>query len=229
MLGEGIIAVAAQGFVLGAGLCCTLGPQSVYVLRQGMRRQDAVAVATVCAFIDIAMIGLGVVGFGAILITMPHLELFAAWGAAGLALAFGTRALQSALWPALQPLQRETGRRWGVIAMALALSLLNPQVYLEMMAFVGSVAVSYPVPARSALHGRRHGGVATLVLRPRLWRPPHSASRRLRLGDARLRCRDRRHHDRLSRLIDPEPVRQLMGSRPRIGLVRILTEPEYPA
>ena len=148
MLGEGIIAVAAQGFVLGAGLCCTLGPQSVYVLRQGMRRQDAVAVATVCAFTDMAIIALGVLGFGAILITMPHLELFAAWGAAGLALAFGTRALQSALWPALQPRQRDTGRRWGVVAMALALSLLNPQIYLEMMAFVGSVAVSYPAAAR---------------------------------------------------------------------------------
>lgn len=148
MLGEGIIAVAAQGFVLGAGLCCTLGPQSIYVLRQGMRRQDAIAVATVCAFTDIVMIGLGVVGFGAMLLTMPHLELFAVWGAAGLALAFGTRALQSALWPALQLLQRETDRRWGVVAMALALSLLNPQVYLEMMAFVGSVAVSYPATAR---------------------------------------------------------------------------------
>ena len=148
MLGEGIIAVAAQGFILGAGLCCTLGPQSIFVLRQGMRRQGAVAVATVCAFTDSAMVGLGVVGFGAILITMPHLELFAAWGAAGLALAFGTRALQSALWPALQSLQRETGRRWGVVVMALALSLLNPQVYLEMMAFVGSVAVSYPASAR---------------------------------------------------------------------------------
>jgi L-lysine exporter family protein LysE/ArgO len=148
VLGEGIIAVAAQGFILGAGLCCTLGPQSIFVLRQGMRRQGAVAVATVCAFTDIAMVGLGVVGFGAILITMPHLELFAAWGAAGLALAFGTRALQSALWPALQSLQRETGRRWGVVVMALALSLLNPQVYLEMMAFVGSVAVSYPASAR---------------------------------------------------------------------------------
>ncbi len=148
MLGEGIIAVAAQGFVLGAGLCCTLGPQSIYVLRQGMRRQDAIAVATICAFTDIAMVAFGVVGFGAILLTMPHLELFAAWGAAGLALAFGTRALQSALWPPLQPLQRDTGCRWGVVAMALALSLLNPQVYLEMMAFVGSVAVSYPAPAR---------------------------------------------------------------------------------
>ena len=148
MLGEGISAVAAQGFILGAGLCCTLGPQSIFVLRQGMRRQGAVAVATVCAFTDIAMVGLRVVGFGAILITMPHLELFAAWGAAGLALAFGTRALQSALWPALQSLQRETGRRWGVVVMALALSLLNPQVYLEMMAFVGSVAVSYPASAR---------------------------------------------------------------------------------
>ncbi len=148
MLGEGVIAVAAQGFVLGAGLCCTLGPQSIYVLRQGMRRQEAVAVATVCAFTDVAMVGLGVVGFGAILITMPHFELFAAWGAAGLALAFGTRALQGALWPAQQPLQKDTGRRWGVVAMALALSLLNPQVYLEMMAFVGSVAVSYPASAR---------------------------------------------------------------------------------
>lgn len=148
MLGEGMIAVAAQGFVLGAGLCCTLGPQSIYVLRQGMRRQDAVAVASICAFTDVAMIALGVVGFGAILMTVPHLELFAAWGAAGLALAFGTRALQSALWPSAQPLQKEIGRRWGVVAMALALSLLNPQVYLEMMAFVGSVAVSYPQSAR---------------------------------------------------------------------------------
>jgi L-lysine exporter family protein LysE/ArgO len=148
VLWEGAIAVAAQGFVLGAGLCCTLGPQSVYVLRQGVRRQDAIAVATVCVFIDMAMVALGVVGFGAVLVTLPNLELVAIWGAAALALAFGTRSLQNALWPSVQVMRGDPGRRWGVVAMALALSLLNPQVYLEMMAFVGSVALSYPAALR---------------------------------------------------------------------------------
>src|SRR5262245_43657154 len=98
-----MLAVAAQGFVLGAGLCCTLGPQSIYVLRQGVRRQDALAVATICTCTDIAMILAGVAGSGAIVLSMPNVERLTGWGVACLALAFGVRALQGVLWPSPRP------------------------------------------------------------------------------------------------------------------------------
>jgi L-lysine exporter family protein LysE/ArgO len=162
---DGALASAFQGFALGAGLCCTLGPQSLFVLRQGIGNQSAVAVATICTVVDLMLILLGVAGFGAIAVMLPEFQRIAGWGAAAVALAFGSRCVCGALSAsALAPSAagQAAACRWSAIAMALGISLLNPQVYLEMMAFVGGVAVGYPQAVRMPF-------VAGVMLASPLW------------------------------------------------------------
>lgn len=154
MVGTGGVAAFIQGLVIGASICITLGPQSVFVLRQGLCRNSATMVATVCTLCDFMLIVMGAAGFGIIVIAFPAIARVAAWGGALFALAYG--------WHAFRSMKVTSGSRRGdgqpnpslrptrVLVGALALSLLNPQVYLEMVAAVGAIAIQFPAPERVA-------------------------------------------------------------------------------
>jgi len=151
MVGTAGVAAFLQGLVLGASICLTLGPQSIFVLRQGLRRRSAAIVAAVCTLCDILLIMLGAAGFGGILMAFPAMAGVAAWGGALFAIAYGWlafRAMQrtNAAGPAESA--RSSRRPGRALVGALALSLLNPQVYLEMVALVGALAIQFPAPER---------------------------------------------------------------------------------
>jgi len=144
------VSVLLQGIAIGIGLCCTLGPQSLFVLRQGMRGEAALRVATICSLGDLLMAAAGAAGFGVFLATFPSLVATASWASAIFVLLYGGKLL-------LETLQRQPGdagvvrpgRRACVTMTALALALLNPQVYLEMVGIVGSLALRVPAAERA--------------------------------------------------------------------------------
>ena len=188
MVGTVGAAAFMQGLVLGAGICVTLGPQSVFVLRQGLRGNSAMIVATVCTLCDFMLIMMGAAGFGIIVIALPALVGVAAWGGALFALVYGWYSFRS--MKAKRGAEREgepakpSLRPTRVLIGALALSLLNPQVYLEMVAVVGAIAIQFPAPERVAFvagvmlvsplwfFGLAYGGhrLAPLIARPRVSR-----------------------------------------------------------
>lgn len=129
---------------LGVSLCCTLGPQSVFVLRQGLRGKAAIEVATICSLADLALIVAGAVGFGALLSAFPSLAASAAWGSAAFIFGYGLKLLADVALAGGGPARADATRsRSCVVAAAVALSVLNPQVYLEMVGVVGSVALRF--------------------------------------------------------------------------------------
>jgi L-lysine exporter family protein LysE/ArgO len=144
------LSVLVQGVVLGVSLCCTLGPQSVFVLRQGIRRQAAIEVAAVCSAADFAMIVAGAVGFGALVAAFPALAQRANWIGAVLILAYGAKMLVDSARNAAGDRSYAARGRSGAVAIAVALSVLNPQVYLEMVGVVGSVAMRFAGADRAA-------------------------------------------------------------------------------
>ena len=135
-----------QGIVLGVGICGSLGPQSVFVLRQGIHDDAAFEVAMVCTFVDFLLIAAAVAGADAISRSLPHAASIGAWGSAIIASAFGGLALAGALRPRPAVVLASTARTLHVPAfvVALVLSLLNPQVYLEMIMLVGGMALPFP-------------------------------------------------------------------------------------
>jgi L-lysine exporter family protein LysE/ArgO len=140
------LAILLQGVALGVSLCCTLGPQSLFVLRQGLQGKAATEVATICSLVDLALITAGAVGLGALLESFPSLARSAGWGSAVFVFAYGLKLLAdlamagSGARPAgAAPVHA----RSCVVATAIALSILNPQVYLEMVGVVGSVALRF--------------------------------------------------------------------------------------
>lgn len=142
-----------QGFGLGASLIIAIGAQNAFVLRQGLKRHHVFTTAAICTLCDMILIVLGVGGLGTLIATAPVLTAIATWGGAAFLLFYGFRSFRSALRPAsldTQKMPTSSGQLRNTILTVLALSLLNPHVYLDTVVLVGSIGAHYPVTLRAS-------------------------------------------------------------------------------
>jgi len=178
---------ALEGLGLGAGLIIAIGAQNAYVLRQGLRRQHVFVVASLCFLIDCTLIALGTGGFAGLLRAVPSLPGIAAWGGALFLAAYSLRAFHAALKPGslddADAASAGNGLRAAMLT-ALALSLLNPHVYLDTVILLGGIAARYAAETRVAFalgamtasglwfYGLGYGArsLAPLFRSPRAWR-----------------------------------------------------------
>ena len=130
-----------DGLLTGLSLIIAIGAQNAYLLRQGLRRAHVGRVVAVCTVSDFALIIAGVSGIGVI---VQHagwaLEAVRWFGVAFL----GWYGVASA-WRARQPSalkagSGEPGEGTAVVRRAMALTWLNPHVYLDTVVLLGSIA-----------------------------------------------------------------------------------------
>jgi L-lysine exporter family protein LysE/ArgO len=144
-----VLLPALKGFGLGASLIIAIGAQNAFVLRQGLRGERVFVVAAVCFLCDAVLILLGAAGFGTAVAAVPWLTDAVAWAGAAFLLVYGVRALRSALRPGALVVENGNGSasaRLSVgraVGLTLAISLLNPHVYLDTVVLLGSVAGQY--------------------------------------------------------------------------------------
>ncbi len=144
------IAVFLQGFAVGAGLIIAIGAQNAFVLAQGLKRQHAFTVATIGFVADATLVTIGAAGVGTVIAANPTWTTIAAIGGAGFLIVYGLLAFRSALRPQTLEARSEAGsRRWDAVATMLAVTLLNPHVYLDTVILVGSIAGQYAIDARA--------------------------------------------------------------------------------
>ncbi|WP_136067237.1 LysE/ArgO family amino acid transporter [Modicisalibacter radicis] len=137
---------AAQGLVTGAGLIIAIGAQNAFVLGQGLRREHPWLVALICTTCDALLIVLGGVGVGQLIASQPTLMVLARLGGALFLMWQAGLAWRRALSPGtLQAGHGGTSRR-GVIAATLAVTLLNPQVYLDTLIMLGAIGAVQAEP-----------------------------------------------------------------------------------
>lgn len=133
---------AAAGLGFGLSLIVAIGAQNAFVLRQGLRLEHVWAVVAVCALSDAVLIIAGVGGAGAVLGRLPWLLDIVRFAGAAFLLDYGVLAARRALRPSvLQP--DSTGPTEGfaaTITLCLALTWLNPHVYLDTVVLLGSIA-----------------------------------------------------------------------------------------
>ncbi|MEU2390179.1 LysE/ArgO family amino acid transporter [Streptomyces sp. NPDC007369] len=141
---HGIIAAALAGFGTGLSLIVAIGAQNAFVLRQGARRHAVLAVVAICALSDAVLIALGVAGVGAFVTAWP-----AALTAVGLAggtflVCYGVLAARRVLRPvpgaALDTAGETAASRRRAVLTCLAMTWLNPHVYLDTVLLLGSLA-----------------------------------------------------------------------------------------
>jgi L-lysine exporter family protein LysE/ArgO len=140
-----LLAVLA-GLGLGLSLIVAIGAQNAYVLRQGLRREHVLAVVVICALSDLALITLGVAGAGFVFDLVPWLTTVVRFAGAAFLVAYAVLAARRALRPAKGLEAGGTPARTSlavVVSTALALTWLNPHVYLDTLVLLGSIASTY--------------------------------------------------------------------------------------
>jgi L-lysine exporter family protein LysE/ArgO len=134
------------GFSLGFSLILAIGAQNAFVLRQGIRGEHVLAVVLTCALSDAVLIAAGVAGFGSLVKAVPWLEAGMRYGGAAFLLVYGFQRLKAA-WIGGQTLDA-TGQGAGSLRVAmttcLAMTWLNPHVYLDTVVLLGSVSARWP-------------------------------------------------------------------------------------
>ncbi|MDT0482100.1 LysE/ArgO family amino acid transporter [Streptomyces doebereineriae] len=137
------LSAAAAGFGTGLSLIVAIGAQNAFVLRQGIRRDAVLAVVGICALSDALLIALGVGGVGAVVVAWPGALTLVGWIGGGFLLCYGVLAARRVFRPAEAGLRTEgdaTGSRKRAVLTCLAMTWLNPHVYLDTVFLLGSVA-----------------------------------------------------------------------------------------
>lgn len=129
------------GFLTGLSLIVAIGAQNAFVLRQGLRRQQVLTVVLICAFSDALLIALGIFGLGAAINSAPLLIEVFRYGGAAYLLWFALGAIRRALKPqALSESDKQADTFRATALTALALTYLNPHVYIDTVLLLGSIA-----------------------------------------------------------------------------------------
>ncbi len=137
-----LLAPAVLGFGTGLALIVAIGSQNAFVLRQGIRGEHVAAVVLVCSVSDGLLIAAGIAGIGALIQASPVVVDVARYAGAAFLVGYGAMAARRAIRPgALTASGHHPALSAGAaISTALALTWLNPHVYLDTVLLLGSVA-----------------------------------------------------------------------------------------
>jgi len=133
------------GFLLSLSLIVAIGAQNAFVLRQGLRHEHVFWVCLTCGVSDALLIAAGVAGFGALAEAALWFETLMRYGGAAFLIVYGWRNAVSA-WRGGETLQADShapaSLRKTVLTL-LALTWLNPHVYLDTLVLLGSISAQY--------------------------------------------------------------------------------------
>lgn len=138
---------ALAGLGTGLSLIVAIGAQNAFVLRQGIRREHVAAIVGICAASDALLIAVGVSGIGTVVERWPAAVTVTGWVGGAFLVSYGVLAARRALRPERLTADGAAGDAGGsrraAVLTCLALTWLNPHVYLDTVLLLGSVANGY--------------------------------------------------------------------------------------
>lgn len=147
----GLWTAGIEGFALSMGLILAIGPQNIFVLRQGLLGSHVLAVCLVCSLADALLISAGVLGLGSVLAGIEGAELLISVAAALFIAGYGVMRVRSSMDPVGMSIGEEGAQGLGpTIATALAFTFLNPHVYLDTVLLIGGASSRYAADDRLA-------------------------------------------------------------------------------
>ncbi|MCW3480919.1 LysE/ArgO family amino acid transporter [Neisseriaceae bacterium JH1-16] len=138
-----------EGFGMGASLIVAIGAQNAFVLKSGLQGRHRLPIALCCALSDVLLIALGVAGVGALIAASPTLLQIVRWAGVAFLLCYAGAALRRAWRGESMALDGRDERGLAVALMTtLAVTWLNPHVYLDTVVLLGGLAARYPGEGR---------------------------------------------------------------------------------
>ncbi|HEE0245296.1 LysE/ArgO family amino acid transporter [Legionella pneumophila] len=135
-----------NGLLLGLSLIMALGPQNVFLIKQGARKNYAALSAVICFFCDVILVCGSVAGLHHLLLAHPNLQVWMIWLGSAFLIYYAIKNLRSALSKNKQTVgeTHQPHTRMQIILFALGFSLLNPHAIIDTLVIVGSGSSQYP-------------------------------------------------------------------------------------
>src|SRR5579859_7846100 len=134
--------VSLDSLLTGLTLIVAIGAQNAFVLKQGLRRAYVGPVVAICTLSDYLLIIAGVSGIGVIVQHAGWALQAARWFGVAFLIWYGLSSAWRARRPAssLSAARGDAGGGSAVLRRTVALTWLNPHVYLDTMVLLGSIA-----------------------------------------------------------------------------------------
>ena len=137
------------GIGSGLSLIMAIGAQNAFVLRQGIRREHVLPVVLICGLTDALLEFAGVAGIGFVIERAPVVLEIVRWGGVAFLLWYAFTAAMRARKPeALVVGDGSAGSLRRTVLACLAITYLNPHVYLDTMVLMGSIGNAQGDPER---------------------------------------------------------------------------------
>ena len=129
------------GLLAGFSLIIAIGAQNAFVIRQGLTKKYVLLTVLICAFSDAILIALGASGLGALIKSNKNILEFVRWFGVIYLLWFAFKSAKSVFKKeVLNSAGEASANRKSVILTVLALTFLNPHVYLDTVILLGSIS-----------------------------------------------------------------------------------------
>jgi L-lysine exporter family protein LysE/ArgO len=129
------------GLLTGLSLIVAIGAQNAFVLRQGLLKKHVLVMVLICAISDATLIILGVFGLGALISALPWLLEVIRWAGVAFLFWYGSTSLRRFMKnESLKAAESGSGNLKQTVLTTLALTFLNPHVYLDTVIFIGGIA-----------------------------------------------------------------------------------------
>jgi len=129
------------GFLTGLSLIIAIGAQNAFVIRQGLTKKYVLLTVLICAFSDALLIALGASGLGALIKSNKNILEVVRWFGVVYLLWFAIKSARSVFRNAsLNAAGEASGDTKNVVFTVLALTFLNPHVYLDTVILLGSIS-----------------------------------------------------------------------------------------
>lgn len=147
-----VFSAMLQGIILGAGMIIPIGAQNAYILGQGINRNHHLLAATLCIICDITLILAGIFGASALINSSEWLMLLITWGGVIFLSLYGVLSFKLVLKNTYEASRNKVSLKPKkiVIATTLAVTLLNPHVYIDTVMILGSVGGQFKDNAKLA-------------------------------------------------------------------------------
>jgi len=135
------VQVVLTGFLTGLSLIVAIGAQNAFVLRKGLLKKHVLVIVLICAVSDATLITLGVLGLGALISALTWLLEVIRWVGVAFLFWYGSTSLRRFMKnESLKAAETGSGALKQTVLTTLALTFLNPHVYLDTVIFIGGIA-----------------------------------------------------------------------------------------
>ena len=132
-----------QGFIIGSSLIIAIGPQNLYVINQGLKKNFVFIVVLICSLSDSLLIVCGIylsnniLSLNTFIITIMKL-IGGIW-----LILYGINKIKNSRQHEIKSSEINAASFTKVVLTTLAITYANPHVYLDTVILLGSISINF--------------------------------------------------------------------------------------